>query len=257
MARYDEYLESARVFAELGANHTLRYFRRSIDVERKADASPVTIADRETEATIRRAIIDRYPDHAVVGEEYGGSLGTNEWEWIIDPIDGTKSFIRGVPLYTTLVALVHRGRPVVGVIAAPAADELVYAAVGTGSFDRDGTRLAVSSCTDVASAWFGATDPRDLAERRPRFHDEISRSVGAIRTWADAYGYLLVARGAIDVMVDPILSPWDIAPLSVVIREAGGVFTTFAGDSDDLGDSAIAAATPELHQAIVELAKLD
>ncbi|MFP4153664.1 MAG: inositol monophosphatase family protein [Alkalispirochaeta sp.] len=250
---YEEYLESAISFARLGGDHTMHFFRRRIEVERKADDSPVTVADRETEQKIRAAITDRYPDHRVVGEEYGGTLGSSEWEWIVDPIDGTKSFIRGVPLYTTLVALLHRGRPVVGVIHAPAIGDTVAAAVGSGAYDQNGDTIAVSKCTTIGDAWFMTTDPHNLVDLHRDAGCALFAETAAVRTWADGYGYLLLARGDADVVIDPLMSPWDIAPLSVVIREAGGVFTALDGSIDDLGRSTLAAATPELHAAVARL----
>lgn len=238
-----------------GGKKTLEYFRRPIQIERKADESPVTIADKETEQRIRTLIEDRYPTHHIVGEEFGGSLGSDEWEWVIDPIDGTKSFIRGVPLYTTLVAVVHKGNPVVGVIYAPATGELAAAAEGHGAFDGDGNRLSTSGCTSIDTAWFLTTDPHDLSMRHPRFAKQIIERCAAVRTWADAYGYLLLARGDADLMIDPIMSPWDIAPLSVVLREAGGTFTSLYGEKRDLGSSALAAGTEELHSEALNLVR--
>jgi histidinol-phosphatase len=246
--RYIDYFNFARDIARRGGEKTLEYFRRDITVERKADESPVTVADRETELVLRRAIQDRYPDHAVVGEEYGGELGSREWEWILDPIDGTKSFIRGVPLYTTLVALVHQGRPVLGVIHAPVTGETAAAVIGGGCRDENDLPLGVSGCTDLANAWYVTTDPHDFSTRLPEANNRLIQSCGAARTWADAYGYMLLARGAVDLMIDPIMSPWDIAPLSVIVREAGGIFTSIAGEREDLGSSAVAAATGALHR---------
>lgn len=252
---YRTLLDFAIEVAVEGGKKTLEYFHRPIHVERKADESPVTIADKETERCIRGLVGDRYPTHHIVGEEYGGDLGTNEWEWVIDPIDGTKSFLRGVPLYTTLVAVVHKGEPVVGVIHAPATGELAAAAVGYGAFDRDGNTISTSRCSHINEAWFLTTDPHDLAIRHPRFAAEITVRCAALRTWADAYGYLLLARGDADLMIDPIMSPWDIAPLSVILREAGGTFTTLYGDKDDLGSSALAAGTSELHSEALALVR--
>ncbi len=256
--QYMEYFDFARDIARLGGRKTLKYFRKDVVIERKADKSPVTVADRETEIVLRRAIEKRFPDHAIIGEEYGGKLGSREWEWILDPIDGTKSFIRGVPLYTTLVALVHQGSPVLGVIHAPVTGETAAAAVGSGCIDENDAPVRVSSCTALADAWYMTTDPHDFSTRQPEVSDQLIRSCGATRTWADAYGYMLLARGAVDLMIDPIMSPWDIAPLSVIVREAGGVFTSISGRQDDLGSSAVAAATEALHrQALAVIVKND
>ncbi len=250
---YRQYLTLARDLAELGGRESLKYFGESLAIEEKADHTPVTVADRETERVMREFLAKHVPDHAIVGEEHGGRLGSGEWEWILDPIDGTKSFVRGVPLYTTLVALVHKGVPVAGVIFAPVTGEMAAAVAGGGCVDRNGRSLGVSACRSIADAWYVTTDPHDFSDRHPRAAETLIRSSASVRTWADAYGYMLLARGAVDVMVDPIMSPWDIAPLSVVVREAGGVFSNFAGLRDDLGSSAVAASTPELHAEVLAI----
>lgn len=247
-----EYLDAAREFARIGGRLSLDWFRRpNLEVERKADESPVTAADRQVETAVREAILRRFPDHTVVGEEFGGALGSAEYEWVVDPIDGTKSFIRGVPLYTTLVALVVRGVPQVGVIYCPPTGEMAAAAAGLGAWDEYGRRLHVSQTTRLSDAWFLTTDPTDLITRHPLWAVSVMRSVAEVRTWADAYGYLLVARGDADAIVDPIMSPWDIAPLGVVLREAGGVLTDITGVEREIGASAIACSTAELHAALL------
>lgn len=247
-----EYLDAAREFARIGGRVSLDWFRReSLEVERKADESPVTAADRHVETVIREAILRRFPDHAVVGEEHGGTVGAAEYEWIVDPIDGTKSFIRGVPLYTTLVALVVRGVPQVGVIYCPPTGEMAAAAIGLGAWDEYGRRMHVSGTTRLADSWFLTTDPADLLARHPQWAVAVMAKAAAVRTWADAYGYLLVARGDADAIADPIMSPWDIAPLGVIIREAGGTFTDVAGGEQAIGTSALAAASPELHAELL------
>jgi histidinol-phosphatase len=247
------YLDAAREFARLGGRLSLDWFRRSdLAVERKADSSPVTVADRQVELAIREAISRRFPDHRVVGEEHGGHLGEGGFEWIIDPIDGTKSYIRGVPLYTTLIAMLRDGVPQVGVVYCPPTGEMAAAAVGCGAWDEFGRPLRVSRCTRLEEAWVMTTDPADFIRRRPAGVAHLFAESASVRTWADAYGYMLLARGDADVMVDPVMSPWDIAPLGVIIREAGGIFTDMDGEDRLVGDSAIAAATPELHESVLD-----
>lgn len=242
----------AEYLARIGGQLSLGFFRDAgLKVERKADDSPVTVADRQAEQVIREAIRARYPDHGILGEEYGAAAGSAEWEWIIDPIDGTKSFVRGVGLYTTLVALLYRGEPLVGVIYCPPTGELVSAVSGQGARDAGGRPVTVSGCTRLAEAWLMLTDPSDFLRREPSFSERLLREVEASRTWADGYGYLMLASGRADIMVDPIMSPWDIAALGVVVREAGGVLTDLDGTRQALGSSAIAAATPELHNAVL------
>ena len=182
-----EYLDAAREFARVGGAVSLRWFRAdALEVERKADDSPVTVADRLTEETVREAIQRRFPDHSIVGEEFGGELGAHRYQWVIDPIDGTKTFVRGVPLYTTLVALVIDGEPNVGVIYCPATGEMASAAVGCGAWDERGRRIRVSDTTRLEEAWFFSTDPADLLRRHPEWGHALISHSAAVRTWADA-----------------------------------------------------------------------
>ncbi|WP_018525206.1 inositol monophosphatase family protein [Alkalispirochaeta alkalica] len=250
------FLDFAQNLARIGGSVSLDWFaRHDLAVEQKSDDSPVTIADKATEAAIRREISRRFPDHAILGEEQGGTLGDHTYQWVIDPIDGTKTFIRGVPLYTTLIALLREGEPVVGVIYAPATGEMVSAALGHGARDERGRAVKVSSTTALKDAWFATTDPADLYKRDPRLSTGLLEHCLAARTWADAYGYMLLARGAIDIMTDPVMSPWDIAPLGIIVREAGGVFCNLQGESPAIGTSALACATAELQRAVLALGK--
>jgi histidinol phosphatase-like enzyme (inositol monophosphatase family) len=251
--RLGEYLEFARDVAREAGDLTLRYFRTRVAVDTKADASPVTIADREAETLIRQRISARYPDHGIIGEEHGAQGGAGEYTWIIDPIDGTKSFVRGVPMYAVLVALVAGawdGRDVIdaarvlaGVIHVPPLDETVSAARGLGAtWDLAGKSCParVSTTPTLAEAWIGTTDFADLARRAPEISARVVASGAHTRTWGDAYGYLLVATGRYDAMIDPIMSPWDVGPLPVVIEEAGGRFSDLTGRAV-LGTSVVAS----------------
>ncbi|MCG8480247.1 MAG: hypothetical protein MI724_14215, partial [Spirochaetales bacterium] len=198
-----EYLDAAREFARIGGKVSLGWFRAdALEVERKADDSPVTVADRRTEEAMREAILRRFPDHRIVGEEFGGELGAHRYQWVIDPIDGTKTFVRGVPLYTTLVALVIDGNPAVGVIYCPPTGEMASAALGCGAWDERGRRMHVSDTARLEDAWFFSTDPADLLRRHPEWGHALLTRSAAVRTWADAYGYLLLARGDADLMFD-------------------------------------------------------
>lgn len=227
-----------------------RWFRTGeLQIDTKVDDSPVTIADRSAEQAVREEIAHRFPDHPILGEEDGGALQKEGPLWIIDPIDGTKTFIRGVPLYTTLIAFLFDGIPQAGVIYAPATGEMVSAYLGGGAWDENYRPCAVAEDVQLSQAWFGVTDPSDLYRRHPDFTAAMLRDCGATRTWADGYGYLLLARGDLHIMADPILAPWDVAALGVVVTEAGGVFSDFSGTKQPLGASALAAATPALHTA--------
>ncbi|TVQ27014.1 MAG: hypothetical protein EA382_04565, partial [Spirochaetaceae bacterium] len=250
-------LEQLRRFAERLAIRagaiTLGYFQSGIAVETKSDRTPVTRADREAEAEIAREIHESYPDHAILGEESGYRAGSGDYTWVIDPIDGTKSFIAGVPLYTVLIALISgvfdgsqpvaSDRVLVGVVHAPAARETVSAARGSGAVwsSSAGCKPArVAAAVPAGDARIATTDFGSLIRRRPRLAAAIGESGAMTRTWGDAYGYLLVATGRIDAMIDPVMNPWDVAPLPVIIEEAGGVLTDLGGDRV-VGESTIAA----------------
>lgn len=233
-------LEAALAATQLAAAETLRWFGSSrLEVERKADASPVTQADRAAEAILRRELLAAFPADAFLGEESGGAAGSSGYEWIVDPIDGTKSFVRGVPLYATLVGCRHDGRGVLGVIAIPALDEVAYATLGGGAWHRRGMAAAVSARVSTRPALsealvcssdfvdFGRWAGGETIGRAAR--DRLDAAAGLVRTWGDGYGYLLVATGRAEVMIDPRLNPWDAAAVEVVVAEAGGRFSDWHG----------------------------
>lgn len=231
-------LDLARSVARQAGDVTLDYFQRDdLRVEQKADDSPVTVADRKAETVIRARIAAEFPDDAIVGEETGTSEGTSGYVWAVDPIDGTKTFIAGVPLYTTLIGLLVRDRPVAGVVHAPAVDQMVYASAGQGAWlvSRDGParRAEVSSLATLAEGRFVTTAVTSFTEYREvdalDVYLRIQKAAGLSRTWGDGYGYLLVATGRAEVMVDPILNVWDAAAVQMVIEEAGGIFTDWQG----------------------------
>jgi histidinol phosphatase-like enzyme (inositol monophosphatase family) len=210
---------------------TLRYFQTGITPELKADESPVTVADREAEAFLRAAIGARYPEHAVLGEEEGASGSADaEWRWILDPIDGTRSFVRGVPLYGVMIGLEYRHEPVLGVVNMPALHEVVYAARGLGCW-WNGRRCHVSQTTRLAD---GALLSTAAGERHAKYgrleaYQRLMDTAGLFRTWGDCYGYLLVATGRAEAMIDPKMSVWDAAALLPILTEAGGTFTDWRG----------------------------
>jgi histidinol phosphatase-like enzyme (inositol monophosphatase family) len=217
---------------------TLQHYRKpGLAVERKGDGSPVTIADQGAEKLLRQRIGERFPADAIVGEEFGETPGTSGFQWILDPIDGTKSFVSGVPLYTTLVAVLRNQEPQIGVIFAPAANEMAYAAVGGGAWhviDGGEPQMArVSSVESLSDAVFLSTCVRSYTidrktDGRPVF-DRLAESCRVSRTWGDAFGYLLVATGRAEIMIDPIMNLWDAAALLPIITEAGGEFFDWRG----------------------------
>ena len=220
-----------------------------LDVVRKADGSPVTAADREAERLLRDRIAVAHPDDSVIGEEGDDRSGLSGRTWILDPIDGTESFIRGVPLYGNLVALVDEHGPAVGVVNLPALDECIWAGRGGGCF-ADGQPARVSKRTDLSGACI-VTSGVDYWPSTTVLDKLVERDV-IIRTWGDAYGYALVATGRADAMVDPIVNQWDVAPMLTILPEAGGVFSDFTGKFTDGGGTAL-ASNAVIHRLLLEL----
>jgi histidinol phosphatase-like enzyme (inositol monophosphatase family) len=246
-AELDEVRELAIAAGEL----TLRWFGGGdIGLEHKGDGSPVTRADRAAEAFLREQIARRHPDDAILGEEEGATAGRSGRTWIIDPIDGTKSFVRGVPLYSTLLALVDEHGPRVGAVAIPALGEHVVAGRSLGCWSGN-RRCQVSSVQTITTACITSS-----AYEQPWWPgeaiDRVTASGAVVRTWGDGYGYVLVATGRAEVMIDGPMNAWDIAPMLVVIPEAGGRITTWDGAST-LTDAAWIASNGYLHEQVRSL----
>ncbi len=229
-------LELACSAAREAGQVTLRYFRSDrFVVERKADDSPVTIADREAEQVLRDRIESAFANDGIVGEEFGQREGSSGFRWILDPIDGTTSFVSGVPLFGTLVGLEWEHRSVVGVIYVPVLDECVYAAEGCGAWYVQGANppqaARVSSRESLAEGLLVTTELSLFDDREAgQVFRELQRHARVTRTWGDCYGYLLVATGRADVMIDPVMSVWDAAALQPILEEAGGTFTDWRGN---------------------------
>lgn len=228
---------------------TLTHFRsEELHIERKHDGSPVTAADKGAEHLLRADIAERFPDDAILGEEHGEDGGNSGRRWIIDPIDGTEAFTHGVGLYSNLLYLEDEHGPAIGVINVPALGEIVYAGRGLGCF-LNGLRCGVSDASSVrgsllTTSSFESWDPDMLG----RLHQSGMR----MRTWGDGFGYMLVATGRAEAMVDPVIKLWDIAPCRVIIPEAGGRFTALDGSDDPEQGDAI-ATNGRLHDAVVAL----
>jgi histidinol-phosphatase len=236
----DRRLEVAIAAAQAAGAVALRYFRTDLQVERKADFSPVTVADREAEQAAVALLKEAYPSHGILGEEYGAHGGDGP-KWIIDPIDGTKSFIRGIPFFATLVALEEDGEITTGAVYAPALDDLLYAQKGQGAFDRNGP-LRVSRIDTVRRAMlvFGGAGVLRNRGYWPAYERLVDAS-GRQRGYGDYFGYTFIARGQAEAMIDVDLKPWDLAALKIIIEEAGGRFTDFSGQATAYGGSAIAS----------------
>ncbi|MDX6497988.1 MAG: histidinol-phosphatase [Blastocatellia bacterium] len=239
LANLKSLLDFAVGIAREAGDITQRYFKGSFAVERKADNSFVTAADREAEMSLRANIKEAFPDDAILGEEEGARAGKSNRRWILDPIDGTYSFVHKVPLYGVLIGLEIDDEAVLGVVNLPALDEQVYAARGLGCFWND-KPAQVSSTESLSDALLLATDFGDCQQHGfGRAAEMLQKQVQARRTWGDVYGHILVATGRAEIMLDPIMNVWDCAPLLPILEEAGGTFTDWQGQRTIHGGNAI------------------
>ena len=234
------YLEATADVARIAGAIALGHYRQKVNIETKKDGSPVTVADRDAETAARQWIQKRFPGDGIVGEEFPDVRPHSKYRWIIDPIDATKSFLREVPFWGTLVA-VAQGRDIVaGAAFFPAVSEMVVAADGCGCWWND-ERARVSTVSELSQAMILTSfAPFSIDSALTARWNQLERSVTASRTWGDCFGYLMVATGRAEVMADPALSSWDIAAFLPIVREAGGVVTDFRGDVTAFGGSAIA-----------------
>jgi len=239
--RNDTLLQAVSEVARLTGKVALAHFRTRLIVETKRDGSPVTIADRAAEETARAWIAARFPHDAILGEEFGSKGDqSGERRWLIDPIDGTKTFVRGVPLWGTLIGVVSGETVLAGAVFCPATDEMVAAALGEGCWWND-SRCHVSDETELARSTLLSTDVRFVGhpERAARW-SALASEAAVTRTWGDCYGYVLVATGRAELMVDNLMSPWDSAALIPVVQEAGGEFSDWDGRVTAFGNGAMA-----------------
>lgn len=236
---------------------TARFGALDLRVDQKPDLTPVTDADEAVEAAVREVLARERPGDAIFGEEQGGTPVFTGRQWVIDPIDGTKNFVRGVPVWASLIALLQDGVPTVGVISAPALNRRWWAGQGLGAYTRfagsDPRRLAVSGVADLGSASLSFSSLSGWADRglRKQFV-ALTDAVWRVRAYGDFYSYCLVAEGAVDVAAEPEVKLWDLAPLDVLVREAGGRFTSLAGDPGPHGGSAV-ASNGLLHSAVLDM----
>ncbi len=236
----ETYMQASAEVAKIAGEVALKYYRRNPEQRLKSDGSPVSVADLEAERAAREWIEKRFPDDGILGEELPTVREAAKRRWVLDPIDGTLTFLRGVPFWGTLVAVTEGDEVLAGAASFPAIGESLAAAPGAGCW-HNGARCSVSTVSDVRRAMVLTTDARFLrdANRRGRWLD-LQNNARAMRTWGDCYGYLLVATGRADVMVDDIVSVWDAAALMPIITEAGGVFTDWKGKATPFGGDAIA-----------------
>jgi histidinol-phosphatase len=247
---HSPFLAAAHAAADAAEVVIRHYYEAGVDIEWKADATPVTRADVESEQAIQRIIQERFPDHGFFGEETGHQDIGADYVWLIDPIDGTKSFVRRYPFFSTQIALMHRGELVLGLSNAPLFGQRAWAEKGQGAF-MDGERISVATTSGLEEATLSTGNLKSIA-CSPRWADlgALVARVNRVRGYGDFYHYHLLASGRIDLVVESDVNILDIAALAVIVREAGGVFTDLSGAELGLGTrDVLAAANGTLHQA--------
>ena len=247
------YLKVALAAAQAAAEVIRHYYRDDIEVSWKADATPVTRADVESEEVIHRILSAAFPDHGFYGEETGSQGLDAEYLWLVDPIDGTRSFVRGYPFFSTQIALMHRGQVVVGVSSAPAFEEIAWAERGHGAF-LDGHRCRISHVARLEDAAVSSGNLRTLASGS-RWADwaQVVQRVARIRGYGDFYHYHLLAAGRIDGVLESDVNILDIAALSLIVTEAGGRFTDLDGRPVTLETTSVLAGNPKIYAAMAGL----
>lgn len=249
-----ELLNFVNYLCEISEKNILTYFNSDFSIEIKSDQSPVTIADQTTEQILRKEIEKNYPDHAILGEEFGesGNLKSN-YKWVLDPIDGTKSFINRIPLFGTLIALLKDGKPYLGCINNPCSKERMIGIVGEQT-TLNGKKVSVKKGTTIEDAVILTSCVKDSNLIFGNGFIELTKKAKYVRTWGDCYGHLMVASGRAEITMDPIMQIWDIAALKPCVEGAGGAFFDLSGSSDGLGSQAI-SCSPELKEEILKYLK--
>ena len=253
--RWNVALQAARNAATAAAEVIRYYWQRGVEVEIKSDATPVTIADREAEKAIRAVLTAALPDAAIYGEEFGLDGDRDGLLWLVDPLDGTKSFVRRTPFFSTQIALMHQGELVLGVSSAPIYGETMWASVGGGAW-LDGERVHVAQTADMSQASLSIGNVKTMTgDARWQALGAMIRDSNRIRGYGDFCHYHLLARGSLDLVIESDLNILDIAALAVIVREAGGVFTDMDGQPPTLETRSVLAGTPAIHaQALKRLA---
>lgn len=248
----EEILEVASDIAEKAAQMAFSYFRQPILIEVKENQTPVTVADKKTEEFIRKSLLEDFPGFGILGEEYGEESTHNQYVWTVDPIDGTRSFIRGIPLFGTLVGLLDRGKPIGGIMVLPALEETYWAGMGLGTF-CNGHQIHVSQAHHLKNAVTSVGDVYAFEQAgKEKVLKSLIEKTEICRGYTDCFGHSLVMRGALDAMVDPVVSIWDIAPLACMIEEAGGLYFDFHGEKTIHGKSFISCG-PGLQKEILSV----
>lgn len=248
-------LQSLTPFLQLLSNESSevikKYFRTSVSVESKLDSSPVTIADKLAEEKMREIIAKEFPSHGIIGEEFGSKNPDSEYVWVLDPIDGTKSFISGALSFGTLIALLKNGKPIIGVINHPILNEFLI-----GDNQKcllNGSKVEMRICSSINQATLLTTDHLNIGKyQNQNKFDKLTKIVKLYRNWGDCYGYYLLATGFADIMIDPIMSVWDSMALIPIINGAGGMITDYHGIDPNIGNS-IVASSKGIHSEVIKL----
>jgi len=250
ISELEEFKNFIKHLADESGSIIKSYFRKSIVVENKPDESPVTIADKKAEGIMREMIMKEFPEHGILGEEFGDYNPDAEYKWVLDPIDGTKSFVCGTVTFGTLIALVKNGQPILGVINQPILQE--YLIGDNQTAELNGVPVKVRECTDLSEAVLLTTDHLNIAKyQNLKNFERLMRKVKLYRNWGDCYGYYLLATGFADIMIDPIMSTWDTMALIPIVRGAGGIITDYQGN-DPLKGNSIIAASRGIHSEVIK-----
>ena len=250
MVDLDPFLTLAAALADAAGAAVRPYFRQPLAVDDKPDSSPVTVADRAAEHAMREMIADRFPEHGIIGEEFGREREAAEFVWVLDPIDGTKSFISGVPLFGTLIALARRGRPVLGIIDQPISRERWVGAAGRPT-TFNGAAVRCRPCSSLATATVFSTSPDMFTGADAAAHARLAAAAKLVRYGADCYAYGLLALGFIDLVVEASLKPYDFSAMLPIVEGAGGVATDWSGAPLTLASDGrvVVAGDPRAHRA--------
>ena len=247
-------LNDFKSFSKVLAHHSgeiiKKYFRTEINVESKPDFSPVTIADKKAEEAMRELIFKEFPEHGILGEEFGVYNEGAEYQWVLDPIDGTKSFICGAITFGTLIALTKNDEPILGVINQPILDHFLIGDNKTAELNNQ--KVKVRDCKTIKDAVLVYTDHLNIEKYQSlEKFEKLMREVKLVRGWGDCYGYYLLASGYIDIMIDPVMSLWDLMALIPVVRGSGGIITDYQGN-DPVKGTSIIAASPAIHSEVIK-----
>ncbi|MBT5375435.1 MAG: hypothetical protein HOL15_01320 [Nitrospinaceae bacterium] len=245
-----EVKDAALSFMKPAKAEVLKWYRGQFSVDLKEDQSPVTIADRNAEEILRKKISKYFPDHGIIGEEFGSVKPDAEWVWTIDPVDGTRSFVQGLPLFASLISLLHKGEPVIGIIELPALGETAWAVKGKGAFSN-GSPLKVSPQSRMKGAFVAVADHYCFrSEKCTSLYNSLNKEAAIVRTYPDAFGHLMAIRGVVDVMVDPLAKIWDYAPCKILVQEAGGRFANFSGNRASIEEGTAIVGNTKLVQQV-------